>query len=118
MTGEEELYEAKDFEAFWTAYVGLHRHPLTRALHCVATTCAMACIACGFATRNVLWFAIAPLVDYAIAQTSHRVVERNRTQPYRNPPWHIRAELKLWFLTLTGRMGAEVARNAPAQRLP
>jgi hypothetical protein len=75
-----------------------------------ATTAAMACLAEGARTGQVRWLVAAPLVDYAIAQCAHRLVEKNRTQPYRNPPWHVRAELRMWRWTLMGKMDEEVAR--------
>ena len=54
-----------------------------------ATTLMLACVARASA-RRLRWFALAPLVDYAIAQGSHRVVEGNRTQPWRDTPRHLR----------------------------
>jgi hypothetical protein len=107
---EEDLYEARDFDAFWRVYVQMHRAPATRRLHFVATTCAMACVLQAVRTRRLGWLVAAPLVDYAIAQSAHRLFEKNRTQPYRNPPWHLRAELRLWRLTLAGTMDEEIAR--------
>lgn len=108
--GEEALYEAPDFDAFWRIYVQMHHGKTTRTLHFVATTAAMACVAQALRTRKLRWLLVAPAVDYAIAQSAHRLFENNRTQPYRNPPWHLRAELRLWWLTLTGQMDDEVAR--------
>jgi hypothetical protein len=119
---EEALYEAKDFDAFWRIYVQMHARPATRGLHFLATSAMMACVAQGVRTRRIRWLLAAPLVDYAIAQSAHRLVEKNRTQPYRNPPWHLQAELRLWWLTLTDRMDEEVARitaeaaEAPAEK--
>ncbi len=55
-----------------------------------------------------------PLVDYAIAQSSHRLFEKNRTLPWKNTVWHTRAELRMFRLTFTGRMSREVARCAAA----
>jgi hypothetical protein len=104
-TERESLYEAPTFEAFWETYQSMHRKPATRRLHFVATTAAMACVAQAVRTRRARWLLVAPLVDYAIAQSAHRFVEGNRTQPYRNPPWHLRAELRLWWQTLTRQDG-------------
>lgn len=104
------LYDAPDFESFWRAYVMAHRSPATQRAHAVATTLMLACVAQGVRTRRLRWFALAPLVDYVIAQSSHRVVEQNRTQPWRDTPRHLRAELRMWRYTLTGRMAREVER--------
>jgi hypothetical protein len=113
---EDELYRAGDFEQFWRIYVRMHHKPATQRIHAVATTCAMLAIAHGLRMRRLRWILFAPLVDYAIAQSAHRLVESNRTQPYRNPPWHLRAELRMWFLTITGQMADETRRALDAHR--
>ncbi len=96
----EDLYRADDFESFWTIYDQMHSARETRVLHAVATTSAMGLVALGLARRSLLPIALAPLVDYAIAQTSHRLIEHNRTTPLRRPLWHVRAELRLWRRTV------------------
>jgi hypothetical protein len=74
----------------------------------------MGLIAAGLARGNLWLIAAAPLADYAIAQASHRLYERNRTMPWRNTFWHTRAELRMLRLVLSGRMRREVARYATA----
>ena len=106
----EDLYTAATFEEFWERYVRAHAHPRTRALHAVGTLSAGALIAAGILRRRPALVLAAPLVDYAIAQLSHRTIEGNATQPYRNPRWHVRAELRMCARTLAGTMDAEVAR--------
>jgi len=46
----------------------------------------------------------APLADYLISQASHRLFEKNRTSPWKNNAWHTRAELRMFRLTVTGKM--------------
>jgi len=103
----EDLYSAPDFESFWSIYERLHADPRTRALHAVATTSAMVLLTWGVVRRNVAPILLAPLVDHAIAQASHRLIEHNRTTPWRSPGWHLRAELRLWRRT--------IARSCPAR---
>ena len=88
----------------------MHREPGTQRMHAVATTTALGLIGLGLARRQPLLIALAPIVDYAIAQASHRKIEGNTTKPWRHPLRHARAELRLWRLTLTGRVDAEVER--------
>ena len=89
------------FEAFWEEYQRQHADPRTRRMHAVATLSAAGLIAAGAATRRPSLVLLAPLVDYAIAQASHRGIEGNRTQPWRRPHWHVRAELRLLRQTLS-----------------
>ncbi|MCB9594598.1 MAG: DUF962 domain-containing protein [Sandaracinaceae bacterium] len=112
----EALYEAETFEAFWLEYQRAHADPTTRRWHAVATITAGTLLAAGAITRSPLLLLAAPLADYAIAQTSHRAVEGNRTQPWRRPHWHARAELRLCRQTLgeiTRRRAAGSRRCAP-----
>lgn len=108
-----DLYAARDFESFWAEYQRLHSDPRTQKLHAVATTSAMALIAWGALRRKAAPILLAPLVDYAIAQSSHRLIENNRTTPLRRPLWHLRAELRLWRRTLRTGLAA-TARRARA----
>lgn len=108
---DDAPYRAGSFEAFWPYYVRLHARPETQLAHAVATTSALALGALAVAHASPLLLLLAPLVDFGIAQASHRLVERNRTRPWRHPLWHARAELRMYRLVLTGRMAAETARH-------
>ncbi|MGE0792250.1 MAG: Mpo1-like protein [Sandaracinaceae bacterium] len=96
----EALYEARTFDAFYAEYLRAHAHPTTRRLHAMATLSAGALIGYGVLASQPLAIVAAPLVDYAIAQASHRTVERNVTRPWRRIPWHVRAELRMCRATL------------------
>ena len=91
-----DLYDAEDFETFWQRYQRMHADPRTRAAHAVATGSAIALTAYGLWKRKRKWIFLAPLADYAIAQSNHRLIEKNRTTPLRRPLWHVRAELRLF----------------------
>jgi hypothetical protein len=103
-------YDAPSFEHFWRWYVRMHSRPATQLMHAAATLTAAALVALGIVWRRPLLIALAPLADYAIAQLAHRLFQRNRTQPWRHPRWHLRAELRMLRLVLTGRIRAETRR--------
>ena len=103
-------YAVPTFEEFWPHYVRLHRRPETQALHAVATLSCVSLLGAALVLRQPLLAVAAPLVDYAIAQASHRLFEKNRTTPWKRQLWHTRAELRMLRLVLTGRMRREVAR--------
>jgi hypothetical protein len=103
-------YEARTFEEFWPHYVRLHTKPETQALHAVATLTCLGLLGSAIVLRSPLLALAAPLADYAIAQSSHRLFEANRTTPWKNQLWHTRAELRMLRLVLSGRMSDEVER--------
>lgn len=98
------------FEDFWPHYVRLHTKPETQRLHAIASIASIALVGAGVATGNLVLVVLGPLADYAIAQTSHRIFEKNATTPWKNQLWHTRAEMRMLRLTLTGRMSREVER--------
>jgi hypothetical protein len=93
------LYDSATFDEFWQQYQELHASPRVRKMHAVATLSAATLLAVGIKRRSLPFILAAPVVDYAIAQLSHRG-EGVRTQPYRKPLWHLRAELRLLRRTL------------------
>jgi hypothetical protein len=105
-----DVYSVYAFEDFWPHYVRLHRRPETHALHAVATLSCLGLLGAAVVTRQPALAVVAPLVNFAIAQASHRIFEENVTTPWKNQLWHTRAELRMLRLVLTGRMRAEVER--------
>lgn len=103
-------YEVSTFEEFWPHYVRMHARPETQRLHAAATLTAAALVGAGLLRRRPLLLFLAPVADYAIAQLAHRRFEHNVTQPWRNPAWHLRAELRMLKLVMSGKMAEEVER--------
>jgi len=91
------------FAEFWVWYQTMHRRRATRVVHAIATAAAIALLVAAVVQRSLLLALAAPACDYAIAQLAHRLFEGNETRPWRHPVWHVRAELRLFRATLTGR---------------
>jgi hypothetical protein len=107
-----DAYAVRRFEDFWPYYVRLHTRSTTHVGHAIASTGCIALLVAAALFRQPWLAVLAPLVDFAVAQASHRLFEQNRTTPWKNQLWHTRAELRMLRLVLTGRMGAEVKRCA------
>lgn len=99
MTTSDRLYTATSFGEFWDRYQELHARPRTRAAHALATASAIGLVALAVARRSVKLALLAPVVDFGIAQLSHRR-DGVKTRPYRKPLWHARAEWRLFRSTL------------------
>jgi hypothetical protein len=100
----------RSFDEFWLFYLGEHRKPATRALHFVGTNVAVLIAGAAIATgRHWLWL-VALASAYAMAWIGHFFVERNRPATFRYPLWSFAGDWKMWGLTWSGRLGAELQR--------
>jgi hypothetical protein len=109
---EDQMYEAATFEEFWGYYQDIHASRTVRIAHAMGTTAAIGLIVAAIARRSVKLAIMAPMVDYTIAQSSHRS-EGIRTKPYKKPLWHVRAELRLWRSTLRSMIEGRGGRREP-----
>lgn len=98
------------YEAFWPYYVGEHRDPVCRALHFVGTGLVFAFLGVALAAGDPRWLLACPLAGYAFAWLGHLIFERNRPATFTYPLWSLRADFRMFFYTLRGRMPAELAR--------
>ena len=99
MTTSDGLYTATSFGEFWEHYQELHSAPRTRAAHALATASALGLLALAISRRSRKLALLAPIVDFGIAQLSHRR-DGVKTRPYRKPLWHARAEWRLFRSSL------------------
>ena len=102
-----ERYES--YEAFWPFYVSQHLHPTTRRLHFAGLTLAVVALVLGLLAWWG-WLLAVPVVGYGLAWIAHFFVEKNKPATFTYPLWSLRGDLRMYRLTLLGRMGPEVAR--------
>jgi hypothetical protein len=97
------------YEEFWPYYVSEHMEPVTRRLHVLGTTLVLAALAAAV-LLDPLWLLAAPLAGYSFAWAGHFFFEHNRPATFTYPLWSLRADFRMFRLTLLGRMGPELAR--------
>lgn len=105
----------RTFEEFWPFYVREHSRKLTRELHFVGTSLALACVAGGLLTRRRWLLLLAPAAGYGPAWVSHFFIEKNTPATFRHPLWSLRADLVMWTKMIEGTMDAEVERVLSGQ---
>jgi len=98
------------FAEFWPEYVRAHSKPATQVIHCAGTIFGWMLLGGAIATRRWWWIALALIVGYAFAWTSHFFVEHNKPATFEHPLWSWWADQRMMFLTFVGRMGAEVRK--------
>lgn len=97
------------FREFWPLYLAAHSRPGTRALHYCATLLGLGSALAALIAFDPLFLAgIAPA--YAIAIGAHALVEKNRSMIGVNPAWGAAADLRMFWLALTGGLAREIER--------
>lgn len=96
------------FEEFWPYYLGEHRNPLCRALHYIGTGMVLGTALTAAVTMNPMLLLALPVVGYGPAWFAHFVVEKNRPATFKYPLWSLRADFKMFFLFVRGKMGSEL----------
>ena len=98
------------YAEFWPHYLREHADPRTRAIHAAGTALGLALVLAGL-LAGPWWLVPAGLVaGYGAAWLSHLLVERNRPATFSHPLWSLGSDLRMAWLMLTGRLGAELAR--------
>jgi hypothetical protein len=100
------------FDDFWPVYIRQHAKPRTRTLHAIGAVLAVVFFGAAFAV-NLWLLAAVPIVGYGFAWYAHAYVERNRPLTFRHPFYSLRADFRMVFLMMAGRMESEIARHGP-----
>ena len=98
------------FAEFWPFYLREHSRRGTRLLHYIGTTLVVLLGVTALATRELLLLLALPLPGYFFAWIAHFGHEKNRPATFTYPAWSLKADFKMWWLWLTGRLGPELDR--------
>lgn len=113
---DEPRYDT--LRAFWPFYLSEHLNPVNRWLHAVGSLSGLVWLGLAIAWRQPALVAAALVNGYAFAWVGHFVVEKNRPATFKYPLKSFLCDWILLAYTLTGRIGAEVARLDAAGELP
>jgi hypothetical protein len=106
----KQIDRFSNFTEFWPFYVREHSRPGCRLLHFIGSSAGIVCLAATVLTGNLLFIPLGFIIGYAFAWMGHFLIEHNKPATFKYPLWSLIADWKMWFLILTGRMTAEVAR--------
>jgi hypothetical protein len=91
------------FADFYPFYLDEHRHPVSRRLHVLGTSIALALLITALLTRNGWWVAVALVQGYAFAWVGHFFFEHNRPATFRYPLFSFMGDWRLWWETVSGQ---------------
>jgi hypothetical protein len=92
------------YSAFFDFYLGEHSHPLTRGLHYLGSSLAMASVIWATVSGNGWFYLMAPLSGYACAWIGHFFIENNKPATFTYPLWSLIGDYHMFGLWFTGRL--------------
>ena len=79
-----------------------------RTVSCEDTE-GIACFISFLVTFHPAWLIAAPVSAYGFAWAGHLLFEKNSPATFSHPLWSLRGDLRMVWLTLTGRIEDEIA---------
>jgi hypothetical protein len=100
-------------DEFWPYYVSQHLNRTNRRLHFAGTSAAFVLLALAAGARSWPLAAAAPVAAYGLAWIGHFFFEKNSPATLRRPLLSLRADFRMYALTWSGELDAEILRLAP-----
>jgi hypothetical protein len=93
----------KTFADFYPFYIDEHRNSVSRRLHFVGTSIAVALLATALVALT-WWLVLAALIQgYAFAWVGHFFFEHNKPATFKYPGYSLMGDWRLWWEILTGK---------------
>lgn len=93
---------------FWPYYVSQHLNPVNRRLHALGTTLGIVLGIVALVTSAPFVAVLAVAVAYGFAWAGHFFYEKNRPATFTYPLLSLRADFRMYWLTLRGEMDTEI----------
>jgi hypothetical protein len=103
------------FREFWPLYLQAHSQPATRGVHYAATIVGLgSALAAAITLQPAFLLGIG--LAYGLAIGAHVFIEKNQSLIRVNPVWGAIADLRMFWLALTGGLLREIARSQRPRR--
>lgn len=98
------------FEEYWDVFVRAHASPSLRRLTFAATSAGIGAMTVFLITRRAVFLVLSPVVAFVPPWLACKLAGETTELLHAHPLFLAAASLKLWHLTLTGAIEAEVVR--------
>ena len=99
-----------NFREFWAFYLSEHSDRKNRRLHVIGTFISLILLIAAAVLENPWLLGGAVVSGYAFAWVGHFFLEKNRPATFRAPFYSLLADYRMFYLTLNGRIDAEMTR--------
>jgi hypothetical protein len=100
----------RNFAEFWPTYLREHRNPSNRHLHVLGTGVSFLLLGLAAVTENPFFLLGGIFVGYGCAWIGHFFIEHNRPATFRAPFFSLIGDWRMFYLTVNGKMKAELER--------
>lgn len=94
----------KSFEEFWPIYLKEHSNPTNRRIHVTATTVGIVLLVYCLLIGRIWHMPLVIAAVYGVLFLGHYQIEGNKPMTLTHPLWSFRADLKMTYLYLTGKL--------------
>jgi hypothetical protein len=100
------------FDEYWLAFVRAHFRPSTRRLVCASVNAAIGSAAIGVLARRPLLLLLAPVIAFTPSLIARKIegAAAGSASASAHPLFYALSSLKMWHMTISGTMEAEVSR--------
>ena len=101
---------ALTFDEYWLAFVRAHFRPSTRRLVCASMNAAIGSAAIGVFARRPILLLLAPVIAFTPSLIAQKIAGTATPFGSGHPLFYGLSCLKMWRMTISGTMEAEVTR--------
>jgi len=101
---------SQSFEEYWDAFVRAHASPSLRRLCFAAMSAGLGAATAFLLTRRSVFLVLSPVVAFVPPWVARKLAGEEAALESNRPLFFAAASLKMWHLTLTRAMEAEVGR--------
>ena len=106
----KKVNKINSFGEFWPAYLKAHSSPASRAFHFAGIVLSLATAAALVSCGMVFFLVLAIVPAQLGAWMGHKLSPREEAGLSEHPDWAALADVKMFALAATGRLGSEMRK--------